>query len=91
MWDLQYQYRMKFICKNPECDRFDIEEIEPNVIIGFKNNEVVYDRTPCPSCKVNRDYVPPEITNFKEKNIGIKQQFGSVNKNWSKPVKNPIY
>lgn len=88
MWDLQYQYKMKFICKNPECDRFDIEEIEPTVIIGFKDGVITYDRLECPVCKQKRDYIEPFNGDYKDKGVNVK----SLNKRlWSKTTKGTLY
>lgn len=82
---------MRFICKNSECEKFNIEVIEPQVIIGFKDNKLIYDKVKCPICGEDREYVKPAMESFKAQGIMIAEQFGSVNKNWSKPVKNPIY
>lgn len=90
MWDLSNHYPMKFICKNQECVLFNLEVVEPSVIIGFKNGEVTFDRKPCPECKSDREIVSI-MESFKDKNIMVAEQFGSSNKQWSKSSKNTIY
>ena len=82
---------MRFICRNAECEKFNVEEIEPQVVIGLKDGNIFFDKTPCPVCKEDREYLKPYIESYKDHGVMIVEQFGSVNKNWSKPVKNPIY
>jgi hypothetical protein len=82
---------MKYICTKLGCPKEGVVVIEPSITIVVRNNITTIKEAVCPYCKSIRNEVQEEYISLQDKGVMIAEQFGSVNKNWSKPVTKSYY
>lgn len=63
---------MKFVCENPECPKYGIEDEYVTNVFKLIDGHLVSNNAPCPRCgKIRREINPNRDIPLSEKNIGI--------------------
>ena len=77
-----------FVCHNKDCERVGTEVLMGQVTYILVEDKLVAKERFCPICKKEMEELPQERKSF---GFLIKEEFGSPDKNWNRPVKNPLY
>ena len=79
---------MEFICQNEDCINKGVSVHVGVCNYKFVGGKLIADERFCTICKQEMEEIKdPEGW----KHFIVGEQFGSVNKNWSKPVEKPLY
>ena len=63
---------MKYVCENPECSKFNVEEYYVSETFKYQDGRLVGTNAVCPSCGQERKEVNPnKDVPLSEKNIGV--------------------
>lgn len=61
---------MKYVCENPECHKFGIEDYYVSETFSYENGRLVGKHSICPFCGVERKEVVNDVP-LSEKNISV--------------------
>jgi len=78
----------EFICRNGDCRNKDIRYISPTTTFRFVGGRLLADERFCLLC--NQEMEEIEKSTGTE-GFSLKEQFGSINKNWTKTSGKTIY
>jgi hypothetical protein len=65
---------MKYICLNPKCENYQIEDEYLKEVYSFTNGKLIGKNCRCPRCGQNRKEIDPNVdVPLSEKNIEINK------------------
>lgn len=63
---------MKYVCNNPECENFGVEEYLSSETYRYRNGRMVGEHAPCPLCGEEREEINPnKDIPLSQKTIGM--------------------